>query len=136
MNLLLDTNVLIWFLAGSSRIGDEDRALIEVGASEVVVSAGKSGVIVGLDPEDGTVRWRTEVGVHDNDDLTELDGPTFVNPGTYGGILTPPATADGVIYAGTVDAATELSPDATAYFGAPLGTEASSEPARSNALAM
>jgi outer membrane protein assembly factor BamB len=91
--------------------------------TEVIVSAGKSGVIVGLDPEDGTVRWRTEVGVHDNDDLEELDVPTFVNPGTYGGILTPPATADGVVYAGTVDAATELRPDETAYFGAPLGTE-------------
>ncbi|MBF6618696.1 MAG: type II toxin-antitoxin system VapC family toxin [Patulibacter sp.] len=39
MKLLLDTNILIWFLQGSSRIGDEDRALIESGASEVSVSA-------------------------------------------------------------------------------------------------
>ncbi len=39
MNLLLDTNVLIWFLSGSSRIREEDRALIEAGAAEVVVSA-------------------------------------------------------------------------------------------------
>lgn len=39
MKLLLDTNVLIWFLQGSPRIGDEDRALIESGASEVSVSA-------------------------------------------------------------------------------------------------
>ena len=93
------------------------------GRHDVIVSAGKSGVLVGLDPDDGTVRWETEVGVHDNDDLTELDGPTFINPGTYGGVLTPPATADGVVYAATVDAATELSPDETAYFGAPLGTE-------------
>ena len=97
--------------------------MADVDGEDVLVSAGKSGVLVGLDPDDGTVRWRTEVGVHDNDDLTELDGPTFINPGTYGGILTPPSTADGVIYAGTVDAATELSPDETAYFGAPLGTE-------------
>ena len=35
----------------------------------------------------------TEVGRHDNDDLTELDGPTTVAPGTYGGVLTPPASA-------------------------------------------
>jgi outer membrane protein assembly factor BamB len=46
-----------------------------------------------------------------------------VAPGTYGGVLTPPSTADGVVYLATVDAATELRPDETAYFGAPLGTE-------------
>lgn len=39
MKLLLDTNVLIWFLQGSPRIRDEDRALIESAASEVSVSA-------------------------------------------------------------------------------------------------
>lgn len=39
MKLLLDTNVLIWFLQGSPRIRDEDRRLIESGASEVSVSA-------------------------------------------------------------------------------------------------
>ena len=85
---------------------------------------GKSGVVVGLDPDDGTVRWRTEVGVHDNDDLDELDGPTVVTPGTYGGVLTPPATADGVVYlpVGRTPP-TELTPDETAYFGAPMGIE-------------
>jgi glucose dehydrogenase len=124
----LDTGELAWFHQVTPHdLFDRDQihtlmATLEDG-TEVIVSAGKSGVLVGLDPEDGTVRWRTEVGVHENDDLTELDGPTFVNPGTYGGILTPPATADGVVYSGTVDAATELPPDATAYFGAPLGTE-------------
>jgi glucose dehydrogenase len=124
----IDTGELAWYHQVTPHdLFDRDQihtlmATLDDG-TDVIVSAGKSGVLVGLDPEDGTVRWRTEVGVHDNDDLTELDGPTFVNPGTYGGILTPPATADGVVYAGTVDAATELSPDATAYFGAPLGTE-------------
>lgn len=39
MKLLLDTDVLIWFLQGSPRIRDEDRALIESGASDVLVSA-------------------------------------------------------------------------------------------------
>lgn len=39
VRLLLDTNVLIWFLSGSSRIRAEDRALIEEGASDVAVSA-------------------------------------------------------------------------------------------------
>ncbi len=39
VRLLLDTNVLIWFLSGSSRINGRDRELIEVGAAEVAVSA-------------------------------------------------------------------------------------------------
>lgn len=128
VSLDLDTGELDWYhqvIPHDLFDRDQVHALMATLAdgTEVVVSAGKSGVLVGLDPDDGTVRWRTEVGVHDNDDLTELDGPTFVNPGTYGGILTPPSTADGVIYSATVDAATELRPDETAYFGAPLGTE-------------
>ena len=124
----LDTGALAWFHQVTPHdIFDRDQvhtlmATLEDG-TDVVVSAGKSGVLVGLDPDDGTVLWRTEVGVHHNDDLEELDEPTLVSPGTYGGILTPPSTADGIVYAATVDAATELPPDETAYFGAPLGTE-------------
>ncbi len=109
----LDTGALAWFHQVTPHdIFDRDQvhtlmATLEDG-TDVVVSAGKSGVFVGLDPDDGTVLWRTEVGVHDNDDLEALDGPTLVYPGTYGGILTPPSTADGIVYAATVDAATEL----------------------------
>lgn len=123
----LDTGELAWFHQVTPHdIFDRDQvhtlmARLDDGA-DVIVSAGKSGVVVGLDPDDGTVRWTTEVGHHDNDDLTELDGPTVVAPGTYGGVLTPPATADGIVYLATVDAPTELKPDETAYFGAPLGS--------------
>jgi alcohol dehydrogenase (cytochrome c) len=123
----LDTGELLWFHQVTPHdIFDRDQvhaliAELEDG-SQVVVSAGKSGVVVGLDPEDGTERWTTEVGNHENDDLEALDGPTVVGPGTYGGVLTPPATADGVVYLASVDAPTELKPDETAYFGAPLGS--------------
>jgi outer membrane protein assembly factor BamB len=92
-------------------------------AGDLVVSAGKSGVLVGLDLDDGTVRWEREVGLHRNDALVALDGPTEVAPGTYGGVLTPPAHADGVLYAAVVNAPTVLEPDATAYFGADLDVE-------------
>lgn len=123
-----DTGELLWFhQVAPHDIFDRDQvhtlmARLDDG-TDVIVSAGKSGIVVGLDPDDGTVRWTTEVGHHENDDLTELDGPTVVAPGTYGGVLTPPSTADGVVYLATVDAPTELKPDETAYFGAPLGTE-------------
>jgi outer membrane protein assembly factor BamB len=36
-------------------------------------------------------------------------------------VLTPPATADDVVYVATVDSPVELRPDATAYFGAEMG---------------
>lgn len=90
-------------------------------AGPVVVSAGKGGVIVGLDPRSGARRWRAKVGLHRNDDLTELPGPTTVAPGTFGGVLTPPATADGVVYVPVVNAPIELRPDEVSYFGAKLG---------------
>lgn len=37
--MLLDTNVLIWFLSGSSRLSDDDRGLLETEADDVAVSA-------------------------------------------------------------------------------------------------
>jgi outer membrane protein assembly factor BamB len=88
----------------------------------VLVSAGKGGVIVGHDVETGDIVWRTEVGVHRNDELTELDGPTEIWPGTFGGVITPPAAHDGVVYAATLNAPTELSPDIPAYIGSEIGT--------------
>jgi outer membrane protein assembly factor BamB len=43
-------------------------------------------------------------------------------PGTYGGVLTPPATADGTVYVATLNAPATLEPDKTAYFGGSIGT--------------
>jgi outer membrane protein assembly factor BamB len=51
-----------------------------------------------------------------------LSGPTEVMPGTYGGVLTPPATADGVVYVATLNAPATLEPDKTAYFGGSIDT--------------
>lgn len=123
----LGTGELAWYHQVTPHdLFDRDQVHVTMARIEdgrdVLVSSGKSGVVVGLDPDDGSVLWRTEVGHHRNDDLDALDGPTTVAPGTYGGVLTPPSTADGVVYLATVDAPTELRPDETAYFGAPLGS--------------
>ena len=122
----LATGALAWFHQVTPHdIFDRDQVhaqIVELAdGADVVVSSGKSGVVVGLDPDDGTVRWEAEVGVHDNDDLTQLDGPTTIAPGTYGGVLTPPASQDGVVYLPVVNAPAEVRPDATAYFGAEMG---------------
>ena len=96
--------------------------LVPTDDGTLVVSAGKGGVVVASDPATGAERWRTEVGTHRNDELTELDGPTEIWPGTFGGIITPPAHADGVVYVATLNAPTELAPDQTSYIGSQIGT--------------
>jgi outer membrane protein assembly factor BamB len=102
-------------------IFDRDQVHAQIvrvrGGRDVVVSSGKSGVVVGLSPS-GKELWTTEVGRHHNDDLTALPGPTEVSPGTYGGVLTPPAAAGGTVYLPVDDAPVTLKPDETAYFGA------------------
>ena len=90
--------------------------------TSVVVGMGKGGVVVGLDPASGKLLWSTPVGTHHNDQLTKLAGPTEVLPGTYGGVLTPPATADGVVYVASINAPTKLAPTQTAYIGSELGS--------------
>ncbi len=96
--------------------------IAEVDGREMLVTTGKAGVVVGLDIETGQPLWRTEVGIHRNDDLEQLDGPTAIWPGTFGGVLTPPSTADGIVYVATVNAPTTLYPDRTSYIGSDLGT--------------
>ncbi len=68
----------------------------------MVYSSGKHGLVIAANSETGEEVWRTPVGRHQNDDLQELptDGSTVeVFPGTLGGVETPFAYADGVIYA-------------------------------------
>src|SRR5262245_41919361 len=121
----LATGELAWYHQVTSHdLLDRDQVhvvLAEVDGEPVVVSAGKSGVLVGLDPDDGSVLWERAVGLHQNDDLDALDGRTEVAPGTFGGILTPPSSAEGVVYAAVVNAPSTLEPDQPAYFGAELG---------------
>jgi outer membrane protein assembly factor BamB len=119
----LKTGKLRWYHQVTEHdIFDRDQVHAQIvrlrNGRDVVVSSGKSGVVVGLSPKDGKVRWTTEVGRHHNDDLTALPGPTEVAPGTYGGVLTPPAAAGGTVYLPVDDAPVTLKPDETAYFGA------------------
>jgi outer membrane protein assembly factor BamB len=88
----------------------------------VAVSTGKGGYVLGLNPQTGRLLWKTGVGLHQSGDLPRLSAPTTVLPGTYGGVLAPPASADGVVYAAALNAPSTLQPDKTAYFGGKVGT--------------
>jgi outer membrane protein assembly factor BamB len=123
----VDTGALRWYhqvTAHDLYDRDQVHALIvrPRKGRAIVVSAGKSGVVVGLDPVTGRVLWQRAVGVHRHDTDRSLTAPTDVWPGTYGGILTPPAAADGVVYVATVNAPSTLPPDKPSYFGGQLGT--------------
>ena len=91
-------------------------------ARTVVVGTGKSALVMGMDATTGKVLWKTKVGLHLNDGLSALSGPTEVLPGTFGGVLTPPASAHGKVFVATLNAPDTLVPDQTAYFGGKTGT--------------
>jgi outer membrane protein assembly factor BamB len=97
--------------------------LTEVNGMPIVISTGKEGRVWANKRDSGEVLWGpVEVGMHMNDQLTELTAATRVLPGSFGGVLTPPALADGVVYVATLNAPTMYSADETAYFGSEVGT--------------
>ena len=127
--LSLRTGHLLWYHQATSHdIFDRDfvhTMIVDIPGSpsrRVVVGTGKAGFVLGLDPTSGRLLWRTPVGLHHNGELSSLSGPTEVLPGTYGGVLTPPASAGGIAYVATLNAPDTLYPDQTAYFGGRLGT--------------
>lgn len=67
----------------------------------IAIASGKHGYVVAFNQETGEEYWRTAVGQHKNDDLQELPEDEFVEvlPGTLGGVETPIAYAEGVVYA-------------------------------------
>jgi len=74
---------------------------LEVNGKErlVVFAAGKLGYVLAADAETGEELWRVPVGTHKNDDLQALtDELVEVWPGNNGGVETPMAYKDGVIF--------------------------------------
>lgn len=84
--------------------------------TQLVIGSGKLGIVYAFDQDTGKTVWSTPVGLHQNDQLTELpvDGSTtWVAPGAWGGVEAPMAFADGVIYALTANLPSPYN--ATAY---------------------
>jgi outer membrane protein assembly factor BamB len=126
--LNLRTGRLVWYHQATAHdIFDRDfvhAMIVDIPGSaprQVIVGTGKSGEVLGFDPTSGRLLWRTPVGMHHNGALPALAGPTDVLPGTYGGVLTPPASAGGFVYVAALNAPDTLYPDRTAYFGGKLG---------------
>ena len=100
---LFDHDFQLSPILATVRIGGEDR--------DIVIGGGKTGTIHAFDRETGDELWKTPVGVHQNDDLTELPpGETIVFPGALGGVLTPMAYAGGIVYAPVINKGNFFSP--------------------------
>jgi outer membrane protein assembly factor BamB len=77
---------------------------------DVVIGAGKMGYVYAFNHESGELLWQTPVGEHMNDYLDRLEGSTSVLPGIIGGVETPMAYSDGMVYVPVVNMATVYEP--------------------------
>jgi len=92
--------------------------LLKAGGRDLVVGAGKSGIVVALDRSDGHLVWRRPVGIHnghDNDGLRAMRGeysklttPMTIYPGTSGGVAAPLSASDSTVFVPVVNRATTL----------------------------
>jgi alcohol dehydrogenase (cytochrome c) len=121
------TGKLLWFrqtVAHDVRDYDfEDSPIvttIPVGGvqTEVVLAAGKAGWVYAYRASDGTQLWKLSVGKHQNDQGPLPKKPVTVFPGLFGGVETPMALADNVLFVPWDDLAAHL--DATGFGGNPL----------------
>jgi outer membrane protein assembly factor BamB len=80
-------------------------ATIDGAERNIVITSGKHGIVLAADRDTGEELWRTPVGTHQNDDLQELplDEAIEVFPGQVGGVETPMAYANGVVYVPVVN---------------------------------
>ncbi len=106
---------------------DHDLQLTAIARSsdgtESVIGTGKAGRVLALDPGTGKLETDTPVGEHVNDDPAKLTKQVEVMPGYFGGLETPPAVADGVVYAPVLNAPSTEEPNVDhAVGGTTLGT--------------
>jgi len=113
-----ETGELIWhYQAIPNDFWDWDLHLSPVLADndgdDLVVTGGKLGYVIAVDPDSGEELWKTAVGTHNGHDddsrkqlagTLELPEPPFeVFPGPYGGVETNVAVHDGKVYAAVVN---------------------------------
>jgi outer membrane protein assembly factor BamB/plastocyanin len=82
---------------------------------QVVIGAGKGGYVIAFDAQTGQQVWKTAVGKHQNDQVQRIPaGQTItVYPGDLGGVETPMALANGVVYVPVVNAPAKFSATGT-----------------------
>jgi outer membrane protein assembly factor BamB len=92
--------------------------LVDAGGRELVIGAGKSGIVAALDAKTGKPVWKKAVGKHnghDDDGLLAMRGetsklktPYLVYPGSLGGVIAPMSTDGKTLFVPVVDAPLEI----------------------------
>ena len=91
------------------------------GDADVVFTSGKHGYVAAVHRGSGQEIWRRAVGIHLNDGLTSFpeDEVLEVYPGIWGGVQSPLAFADGIVYGVAFNWSTSWT--ATEYVGSGSG---------------
>jgi len=92
--------------------------LTKAGGKELVLAAGKSGIVAALDANTGKPVWQRAVGKHnghDEDNLYAMRGeydklklPATVYPGALGGVIAPMSTDGETVYVPVVNSPMEI----------------------------
>ncbi|GAB2897373.1 hypothetical protein GCM10027074_75880 [Streptomyces deserti] len=82
---------------------------IDGARTEIVIVAGKMGKVFAYRADDGTPLWTRSVGIHLNDEGPLPDEPVTIYPGVLGGVETPMAAAEGLVFVPWVDLPAEMS---------------------------
>jgi outer membrane protein assembly factor BamB len=92
--------------------------LVDAGGRELVLGAGKSGIVLALDAKTGKPVWEKAVGKHnghDDDGLLAMRGetsklktPMLVYPGSLGGVIAPMATDGKTVYVPVINGPLEV----------------------------
>jgi len=96
----------------------EPPLLLKAGGRNLVVAAGKAGIVVALDRQTGKPVWRQAVGVHNGHDrdglrlmrsgYTGVQLPVTVFPGSYGGVTAPLSTDGSTVFVPLINHPTKL----------------------------
>lgn len=77
----------------------------------ISVGAGKTGTVIATLADSGALLWKTKVGMHENDERQALPpGTTKIYPGGLGGVESPIAFGENMIFAPYIDFPMYLTP--------------------------
>jgi outer membrane protein assembly factor BamB len=118
--------------------------LTKVGGRELLLAAGKSGIVIALDPESGKLVWKRSVGKHnghDDDNLYAMRGeysklktPMTVFPGNLGGVIAPMSTDGSSVFAPVVNHSVTIASPSEVTEESPLTGELVAVDAKTGAI--
>jgi outer membrane protein assembly factor BamB len=101
--------------------------LVKAGGKEMVVGAGKSGIVVAVDANSGKLLWKRPVGLHNgHDDIGReaMEGktpklPVTILPGSLGGVIAPMSTDGKNVFVPIVNGSLTLNSQTEKSEGGP-----------------